>query len=878
MTWTLVGCPTAFLAAFLANSSARGNSSSVGLETAGWCGDANPAFPALGVPAHVVTITGGTALAADVGGFLRAGYVYNVMSTALFAASPTWAGAPFFPQQQSSVLRSPSPLGRVALLVSAMSARLSVGRATLPPIAIAASASAALLLATHTPPLAGSINVSPGVGVALSTLFTMQADGWSFWNGSSALRETSSLEHGVPSPLLTAQDAAAWVLRVVPMSDDSICDVASIALTGSLPLAPPPTPGVCEASVSGLVTGLASTSPSAWSTVLNTTDAPASITAPAWLLQLYLAASLGAGGLSVTGVAESLQALCGSTRNFATTALSTNASASYEAPEELRVQFRVQLSGVPDPSIPVIDSSTWAVSTAGILESQSELRVAGAWPGVPLGPLSFSASGASQLVSAANTTGSDGAGLSRDASLVALPAVSGNTVTPVVVYAFVVDALGAVGVALSSVILALPLSTPQSTDAVTVSTFAAGLSGSTLTTDAAASSPYVALLSAAAVGSALSRASSSTVASGEATAGNATAAELLALQASNTVTRTVAVSAVGVSVAAIAANASSTEGSVRVDDALLGLVAGTLQALTADVLELTPETGLQATVVLQSSLAYAVPNPGRNASSNTVVQQSGLSVAALPFPLIIGNSVLSSLVNVEEAARSSGSSALLPASVPYPGSAKSDDTGIAPNVSSALLGVLAALTTTALRASVPVGPGTVSANATQSMVGGPSSAFDSNAPFCGSTLSLSAARVSSGGSSVGGRLTTVAVQEPSAPCDSDASSIYADVTAASTVLLSQALPSVGLPLNVLSAATRNTSAGAGSPVDVAVVQWGSSPYPAASGWQGTPGSLDVGGLASRVLSVVLQTPTGTGLLQGGGALPESILVRLVVAI
>ena len=66
-------------------------------------------------------------------------------------------------------------------------------------------------------------------------------------------------------------------------------------------------------------------------------------------------------------------------------------------------------------------------------------------------------------------------------------------------------------------------------------------------------------------------------------------------------------------------------------------------------------------------------------------------------------------------------------------------------------------------------------------------------------------------------------------------------------------------------------------LDMGVVQWGTSPYTENAGWEGSPASLDNQALASRVLSVVLQSPIGTGVLGASQALlPDALLVCDVI--
>ena len=743
---------------------------------------------------------------------MRAGYVYRAAVSALFNATLGWAGSPFFSSTAASLSVQQSKLGPVAQSVSDMSATLAAGHLQEPPVTLAAQSYAALVLASHLPPTLGSVVSVPTVGAALSTRFALQTGGWVSYNGSTAPAELGALLRDQAAQPLSGAAAAAWLAGTVPLSDAAMCDAAGLALSTSVVV---PQSSACELSVAELASGDAEAS-SELDSNLNTTDAPASFTAPAWLLQEALAARTG-DFFSSAFPLDTLVSLCDGTRAFSSGVLATNASGDSGSPAALQFQFRAQLSGVADSRLPL--SASGLTDASGVLASQAFLRSVTTWPGVAIKSLSSVSSVTSQLVGSNASKG--------DSSLVALPTVTGNA-TGVLVYVFAVDALGAVGFASVPVVVSPPLSAAASTDAVAVNAFAANLTSASLSPDSVSADPFSALVAAASVASALQAASSSSVAAGGATAGNGSTATLDSLLASNTRIRSTTVAAVGQAVARIASLANS---SILVDDATLGLVAGALAALTSDPLELTSSTGLDAIDATASALRYAAP---RATSTDVLVS------APTTFPVIIGNTVLGTLVNVQSTATGNASTG---GGVPY-------------NVSSSILDSTSALTTAALRASTA--SSNSSAGTSISMSNAPADAF-SGSNFCRQSLSMTVSRVaaSAGGSSAA----SLSLGSPAAPC----------VSGSPAPVPSQLPPSIVIPASVLTASLQNSSASS-SGVDVAVIQWGTSPNNEQAGWSGAPSSLTANGLASRVLSAVLQTPAGDSLATPD--LKSAVLVTL----
>ena len=478
VVWTLVGCPAGTLA----------NATSGGSAVATKCG-AHVSAPNA---AHVLSLQS-AALALEVGSLLRAGHVYRVSVAVQLNASVAWAGSLFFSgasaagQQQ---LVAAAPLGPVAAAVAELSARLASGRARLSPLRLAAPASHALLVATHSPPLFGAVAVTPVSGTSLGTPFNLSTAGWAVT--AAAAEATALYPSSRPPAALPASAASAWLAATMPLSDGATCDAASAAAALGSPLAL--SSSVCEVSVAALSTGNAAAAGAIPRTTLNTTDAPASLTAPAWLLQLALASAVGnLGGGSTPAAALSL--LCGTSRAFASRVTASNASVlSSTVAAPLQFQFRAALSGRASPSLPLLSSGV--VDAAGVAASQSALRSSAAWPGIPLGPMAPVSAIASLLVSTNASSGTT--------SLISLPVIVGNVSTPVGVYVFAVDELGAVGVAFATALVTPPLTRAQSVDAALVNAFTTRLANSSLTSDAVSADPYGSLFAAAAVGAAYS--------------------------------------------------------------------------------------------------------------------------------------------------------------------------------------------------------------------------------------------------------------------------------------------------------------------------------------------------------------------------------------
>lgn len=814
VAWTLVGCPSSTLA----------NATSGDATVATKCG----AYVSAPNAAHVLSLQS-AALALDVGSLLRAGHVYRVSVAVQLNVSVAWAGSPFFSGASAAGqqrLVSAAPLGPVAAAVAELSARLASGRARLSPLRLAAPASHALLVATHSPPLFGAVAVTPASGTSLGTPFNLSTAGWAV---SAAAEESSALYPSGRLPALSASAASAWLAATIPLSDSATCDAARAAAALGSPLALPSP--VCEISVATLSAGNAAAAGAIPKTILNTTDAPAALTTPAWLLQLALASAVGNLGGGLTPDAA-LSLLCGTARDFASRATASNASRLVSAvgtpAAPLQLQFRAALSGRAHPSLPLLASGV--ADAAGVSASQPVLRSSATWPGIPLAALSPASTIASILVS---TNAS-----SATSTLVSLPIIVGNVSTPVGVYVFAVDELGAVGVAFATALVTPPLTRAQSVDAALVNAFTTRLANSSLTSDAVSADPYGSLFAAAAVGAAYSGLSEAGASNGTGSAdGDALKVRrtlgqgkwlgvvtlLCHSQASNSATRSTAVAAVGGAITAItgAGNASTGGGGGgSLDDATLGLIAGTLSALTADPTELDGDTGLAAAAAATAALAASAPS---NSSGS-------LAAAPTTFPLIIGNAVLDTLVNIKAAAVATGNA-----------SSSSVGASVSSNVSTALLSTVSALTTASLRGSSSVD----SNSSSRSMTGGPTAAFSSPS-YCGPSLSVTVTRVSAAGAAVqtvssSTAATTVSVVTPAVPCIPGTSSAIDTQQ--------QESPQVTLPASTIAAALANSSSPA---VDVAVVQWGNSPYPEQQGWSGQPASLTPTGLGSHVLSVILQ--------------------------
>lgn len=518
VVWTLLGCPTAALA----NASAS-------LSVA--CAPGTPL-------AHSLSLPGGPSLAIDVGGRLRAGYVYRAAAQVSLAASPAWAGGPLIGGNASAAPPLPgAPSGAVGTAVAALSASVQVAHPApgLPVLALVAAPASALWLATHTPPqnTGALVLLEAGPGAedgVLRANYSLRSPGWVAWGAGEAAAAL-----GGPAP--SAAAAALWLLTAVPLSDSAACDAAELYNSGAPPLAlVAGSSGACEVSVPSLSAG-PPLLPLRRGTLVNVTGAPPAVTAPVWLLHLGLAAQLSSGAPRTTPRPESTQGLCGLARSFASAVVSTRAAgadpSAPASPDEdgVRVYFRLASGADPDPSLPLLPSGS--PDPSAVLRSQTLLRPRASWSGAPLAAPVPPAGRATALL-VPMQEGQGGGSAARTAP----PRVAGNGSATVCVYAFVVDALGGVSVAAVTTAVPFPLSQDQGSDAAAVSAFAASQAAALLSGAAVAAQPHTALLAAASVGSALAGASSSTLAAGLDAAA--------ALRAANSQTRAIALSVSGV--------------------------------------------------------------------------------------------------------------------------------------------------------------------------------------------------------------------------------------------------------------------------------------------------------------------------------------------
>ena len=775
--------------------------------------------------AHLFSITTTAGLAIDARKLINAGSVYRVAATANITVTPLWGAGPLLGAGAASLVpseltavggASPSAV-KAYQAVADLSARVSRRRPTIAGNAtlVALPASAALLL-THLPPYAGFVAAFPNTVRALAPA-RVSSSSWMSW--ADVCAEAAVLG---ASPSVSRDAVAAWIQSTVPLNDAQVCSVAELPASPALAVALADAGG-CDVSLSDLVANR-----------VIAFGAPASITAPAWLLLLALATQTASRGGSGPLNTADTDAMCATVSGWVanvTVAMATPSILKTPA-APLQYQFRLQADNIV-PSFLLGQSPAVA-----LLTTQTSVGDPRTWPGTPLGALSNATNITACLAAATSSAGSSVLQVYGDV----------NQAATVTIYAFAIDALGAIGVATTTAGVT-PLYAP-SLNLVTVSNDARTF----LSTRFSPTDPYAAISVAAALASLLGQAST-----GSASTGNVTTDAIYT--AKNAGYRATGIASVLRAITAITESVEPFDTGILIDNGLLTLSLSALK-LASNPLELSPGSGLNATVALTTVLRAATPAslaPG-NATASTVPA----------FPDGLGSTALGLLVSTASASYSADA---------FSGAAHDS---------------LSALTSAMLRATAAGSPGVA--------VFFPAVAIVAGGTFCGNTsafaLSLTARRLVPATTAASSSV-VVSLTQPLAPCPSGTS-----VTAA------QQAPGVTLTPEALAEA----SAATGGPVDAFVVQWSLPPYAAAgssstsliSGDSGSRGGSNISSgnsssgagnssspragstgrrlqsslalqqganaLSSRVVSVSLQAPNGTSISVSG--LRRPLLISL----
>ena len=340
--------------------------------------------------AHIINLVT-VGLSIDLGGKLRAGYVYRAAVSVEVEATPVWGAGPLISSTpaaanetvlDSSMTRASSSDAAASLIfkrVADMSRRTNTRRPSVPPLSLEAAPSAALLLETHLPPLWGSVSSNPSLGTTLLTPFTLTSSGWKSWGSDEA--GVLGLSGPPPQSLL-----AVWIVGgSVPLSDSHVC-----AASERLGLADDSSwfgAASCEASLAGIGPGGRNIT-AASKFVLNVTGAPTSFFAPIWLRLLAIATQSSSSPLILddrAGLAlnPAVEALCNATSSWVQEVTAANYSLSTTlASPPLALQFRLQSDGVPPSWLPLLPSGL--AYEPALLEAQLVFASSAAWPGSAL--------------------------------------------------------------------------------------------------------------------------------------------------------------------------------------------------------------------------------------------------------------------------------------------------------------------------------------------------------------------------------------------------------------------------------------------------------------------------------------------------------------
>jgi hypothetical protein len=534
-----------------------------------------------------------------------------------------------------------------------------------------------------------------------------------------------------PPPLYRV---AAWIAAVMPLPPDAVSALATVLnSSGTMP------------NLSRVCT------------------IPSSVhsTAPLYTLQLSALAetlrfdsTLALCSAVLTTVAKALAApyFANSTAQSVSAAFSPSTSPS----TALLLQFRVvSADAFPPFLIPLLSSDGKSIDAAAVFTQQALLRVVATWPGVPLAPTSAEKS--------INTT------LSLSPAQQA--AGHGGWVTILV---FAIDAGASVSVAYQRVFLLPPMppsapslngSAALPPSANDISVFVAGLAGSIASgSDASAANPYTVLITSGALGNLLANGSTALAASGSFYTPPLTGAALAELTARNTDVRASLIDAVAGAVAVLAVgnggdsgtgggtsgglggNLTALTSSCRIDDGTLAAASEALASLTGVADEFAVSSRPVVAKALTQLLLAALPlfsafgsSDAQNSSSGlsgsvltlngTTILRSSVAATLPPFPLSVGATTMSVLVNV-----------LVADTLTNRGG---EGSGLNASLAGHITGTLAALSAAALRAAAPADP-------VVSFSAGPQAAFadidtTSNSrsrSYCGPALSMATARIS----------------------------------------------------------------------------------------------------------------------------------------
>lgn len=847
----------------------------VGCHLASLGGEATASQPCSPASAHVVTMhSSSIALAlnrpvwAAAGGgaggtyeplgtaALLAGYVYVISVTVNVSTFFSWGT---------------SPLGAAAYLYGGpaddATAAAPVTNEDLPSIELSALAMHSPIFCTRSPPMGGTIAVSPVNGTALSTIVSglCQEAAGSLSNPRThthphplfndpqfSVSTTGWVDTGAPAGLLPPPPSlmASWLATTLPLPKRAVVVVSAAlrALARSSTYA-----NSSNAPTAAFVVN----NSCPFEVNLNSTSAAVALETPLYFLQL--------SALAATLRYSSSDALCTAASSAASSAASRLSVDDAAAPSSLAhtliFQFRILSSDSPLPAFMPAADVFGRGMVADALSHQSALRSVALWPGVPLAPTSTAA--------ALNTTFALGRG-------------GGG---PVTIVLFAVDASAAIGVAYATVLLEplSLLSSVSSSSVVNASAAAATVAAvslfvqnaaAALSPTAAAENPFAAVLTAGALAGLLSNGSSSAALA----TGEFNASSLAALARGNTGARDALLASIDAAVSALAgAGGTASDGSmglggnltaltsaVRVDDGTVEAATGTLLSLTAEPAELSPASRLVATAALRALLLAALPVSASLASEGSTAGTGGAVLDANSSAVLVATStapglpafsattgavalgVITNILSAALQAPAAFGSGIVVAAPP--------GGGIDADVAAGLGSALAALSAATLRAAAP-------ADAAQTLSAGPPAAFliqgsaenESSSSFCGAAVVLSASRVdvrSGSGASL-------SIGRPLLSCRSAVAS-----SSGATFPLSPA-PAVWLSNETLWAAATDagTGAAASPSIDVVVVQWGVSPFPSSPGWEDVPGAPNwrAGELGNASAHSLVAAVVGAGL-------------------
>ena len=301
--------------------------------------------------AHLFSITTTAGLAIDARKLINAGSVYRVAATANITVTPLWGAGPLLgagaaslvPSELTAASGASSSAVKAYQAVADLSAFVARGRPVLSNATLVALPASASMLLTHLPPYGGSVAATPFAVRALAPA-RVSSTGWVSWADAGSEAAILGASSSVPRDA-----AAAWVESTVPLSDGQVCSVAELPASPALAVSHAD-PGGCDVSLAGLIANRAIVF-----------GAPASVTAPAWLLLLALATQTAAGGGSGPVSVADTDAVCAAVAGWVSNVTVAAATPAFAAAPAAPEPPPVAASPAPEPEPPV------AVMTGSVL-------------------------------------------------------------------------------------------------------------------------------------------------------------------------------------------------------------------------------------------------------------------------------------------------------------------------------------------------------------------------------------------------------------------------------------------------------------------------------------------------------------------------------